>query len=417
MSTHLVNAGKMHRVSHVHFVGIGGAGMSGIAEVIAGSGYQVSGSDLTASKVTKRLSELGINISIGHRAENIKAADVVVASSAIAADNPEIIAAKEHRIPLVRRAEMLAELMRFRKGIAVAGTHGKTTTTSLLAAILAGADMDPTFVIGGLVNAFGSNARLGKGEYLVAEADESDGSFLMLQPVITVITNIDSDHLEAYAGSFDNLRQAFSQFIHKLPFYGVSVLCIDDPEVRSLAAIAGRTTLTYGEHTDADVRLDNIRQQGQQMLFDVHFPDQQKASSVQINLPGLHNVQNAVGAMAVAWELGVSVTAMAATLQEFGGIDRRFTEVGRLAVAAGHVNVFEDYAHHPSELSATIEAARKGWPGSRLVVVFQPHRYTRTCELFDDFSEVLATADMLVITDVYPAGEALIEGADTASLC
>lgn len=419
MSTgnHLQNAGKMHRVKHVHFVGIGGAGMSGIAEVIADSGYKVSGSDLKESKVTRRLAGLGIDINIGHRAENIANADVVVVSSAIDVENPELLAAREQRIPLVRRAEMLAELMRFRKGIAVAGTHGKTTTTSLLAAILAGADMDPTFVIGGLVNAFGSNARLGQGEYLIAEADESDGSFLSLQPMMAVITNIDSDHLEAYAGSFENLRQAFAEFIHHLPFYGVAVLCIDDAEVRKLAADAGRTILTYGEHQDADVRLSNLQQQGRHMQFDVLFPDQQKLSAVQLNLPGIHNVRNAVGAMAVAWELGVEINAMATALKAFTGIDRRFTEVGQLEIPNGQVSVFEDYAHHPSELAVTIEAARKGWPENRLVLVFQPHRYTRTEELFDEFARVLATADALVISDVYPAGETPIEGADTPSLC
>jgi len=414
---HLVNVGKMHRVRNVHFVGIGGAGMSGIAEVIADSGYQVSGSDLKASKVTRRLEGLGIEISIGHRAENVAVADVVVVSSAIAAENPELLAAREQRIPIVRRAEMLAELMRFRKGIAVAGTHGKTTTTSLLAGILAEAGMDPTFVIGGLVNAFGSNARLGQGEYLIAEADESDGSFLSLQPMMAVVTNIDNDHLEAYSGSFENLRQAFADFIHHLPFYGVAVLCIDNAEVRRLAKVVGRTVLTYGERQDADVRLENIQQQGSSMRFDVCFPDQQKLSAVQLNLPGIHNVINAVGAMAVAWELGVAVDDMAVALKDFTGIDRRFCKVGELDISSGQVSVYEDYAHHPSELAVTIAAARKGWPDRRLVLVFQPHRYTRTEELFDQFASVLASADVLVVTDVYPAGEAPIEGADARCLC
>ncbi|MCF6225364.1 MAG: UDP-N-acetylmuramate--L-alanine ligase [Xanthomonadales bacterium] len=410
-------SGQMHRISRVHFVGIGGAGMSGIAEVIANSGYQVSGSDLKASTLTAHLQSIGIEIHIGHRAENISTADVVVASSAIPVDNPELQAAREQRIPVVRRAEMLAELMRFKKGIAVAGTHGKTTTTSLLAAILAEAGLDPTFIIGGLVNAFGSHARLGKGEYLVAEADESDASFLLLQPMMAVITNIDSDHLEAYAGDFENLRSAFLEFIHHLPFYGVSVLCIDDPEVRGILADVSRTILTFGQHPDADIRTSNIRQQGRQMDFDVSFPNQQNKLAVSINLPGVHNVSNALGAIAVAWELGVEPEAMRKALAEFAGVGRRFAEVGELPLGTGSVTVLEDYGHHPTELAVTIEAARKGWPERRLVVVFQPHRYSRTRELFDDFAQVLAEPDVLVMTDVYPAGEDHIPGADSQSLC
>lgn len=407
----------MHRISHIHFVGIGGAGMSGIAEVIANSGYSVSGSDLKASAMTEHLQRAGIDIQIGHRAGNVKNADVVVASTAIPADNPELQAAREKRIPIVPRAEMLAELMRFRKGIAVAGTHGKTTTTSLLAAILAEAGMDPTFVIGGLVNAFGSHARLGQGEYLVAEADESDGSFLLLQPMMAVITNIDSDHLETYGGDFDNLRHAFLEFIHHLPFYGVSILCIDDPEVKRIAGDVSRTTLTFGQDPDADIRAENIQQQGRQMIFDVSFPNQQELLNITMTLPGIHNVRNALGAIATAWELGVKPEAMQLALEEFSGIGRRFAEVGELSVGAGSVTVLEDYGHHPTELAVTIEAARNGWPDQRLVVVFQPHRYSRTRELFDDFAQVLAEPDALVITDVYPAGEVLIPGADAHSLC
>ena len=410
-------SGRMHRISHIHFVGIGGAGMSGIAEVIANSGYSVSGSDLKASAMTEHLQRAGIDIQIGHRAGNVKNADVVVASTAIPADNPELQAAREKRIPIVPRAEMLAELMRFRKGIAVAGTHGKTTTTSLLAAILAEAGMDPTFVIGGLVNAFGSHARLGQGEYLVAEADESDGSFLLLQPMMAVITNIDSDHLETYGGDFDNLRHAFLEFIHHLPFYGVSILCIDDPEVKRIAGDVSRTTLTFGQDPDADIRAENIQQQGRQMIFVVSFPNQQELLNITMTLPGIHNVRNALGAIATAWELGVKPEAMQLALEEFSGIGRRFAEVGELSVGAGSVTVLEDYGHHPTELAVTIEAARNGWPDQRLVVVFQPHRYSRTRELFDDFAQVLAEPDALVITDVYPAGEVLIPGADAHSLC
>ena len=411
------NTGQMHRISHIHFVGIGGAGMSGIAEVIADSGYQVSGSDLKASAVTEHLQKVGINVQIGHYAENVSAADVVVASTAIPADNPELQAAREKRIPIVPRAEMLAELMRFKKGIAVAGTHGKTTTTSLLAAILAEAQLDPTFVIGGLVNAFGSHARLGSGEYLVAEADESDGSFLLLQPMMAVITNIDSDHLETYDQDFEKLRQAFLEFIHHLPFYGVSILCIDDPEVKRIAVDVSRTTLTYGQDPEADIRAENILQQGRQMIFDVFLPNQSKPVTMKMDLPGVHNVRNALGAIATAWELGVKPEAMQAALSDFAGIGRRFAEVGELAISAGSVTVLEDYGHHPTELAVTFEAARNGWPDRRLVVVFQPHRYTRTRELFDDFSQVLAEPDALVITDVYPAGEDVIPGADARSLC
>ncbi|MBE9548016.1 MAG: UDP-N-acetylmuramate--L-alanine ligase [Proteobacteria bacterium] len=416
-STQKSASGQMHRVSHIHFVGIGGAGMSGIAEVIANTGYQVSGSDLKESAMTRHLQSSGIEIQIGHRAENVSNADVVVVSTAIPIDNPELRAAREKRIPVVPRAEMLAELMRFRKGIAVAGTHGKTTTTSLLAAILAEAGMDPTFIIGGLVNAFGSHARLGQGEYLVAEADESDGSFLLLQPMMAVITNIDSDHLETYGGDFDNLRHAFLEFIHHLPFYGVSVLCIDDPEVKRIAGDVSRTTLTFGQDPEADIRAENIRQQGRQMSFDVRFPNQEGLLGITMNLPGTHNVRNALGAIAAAWEVGVKPEAMQFALQEFAGIGRRFEEVGELSIDKGSVTVLEDYGHHPTELAVTIEAARNGWPDRRLVVVFQPHRYSRTHELFDDFAQVLAEPDALVITDVYPAGEDLIPGADARSLC
>jgi UDP-N-acetylmuramate--alanine ligase len=356
-------------------------------------------------------------VHLGHSAGHVEGADVLVVSSAVSKDNPEVAAARESRIPVVPRAEMLAELMRFRRGIAVAGTHGKTTTTSLTASLLAEGGMDPTFVIGGLLNAWGSNARLGEGEYLVAEADESDGSFLLLQPVLALVTNIDRDHLEAYDHSFDNLRKAFLEFLHHLPFYGVAVLCIDDPKVRELVPDVTRAVVTYGLSEDADVRATDLRQEGRAMTFRAHFPNQAESLQVSLSLPGRHNVRNALGAMAIAWELGLDLASVVPCLTSFQGIGRRFAEVGRLAVPAGEVIVIEDYGHHPSELEATLTAARDGWPGTRIVAVFQPHRYTRTRDLFDEFSEVLGSADAVVLTDIYAAGEPGIDGVDSGALC
>jgi UDP-N-acetylmuramate--alanine ligase len=392
-----VNSGHlrpMRRIRRVHFVGVGGAGMNGIAEVLFNQGFDVSGSDLHASTATRRLQELGVSIFIGHDAALVDDVDVLVASTAVPATNPEVVAAREARIPVVPRAEMLAELMRFKRGIAVAGTHGKTTTTSLAASLLAEAGMDPTFVIGGVVNAWGSNARLGQGDYLLAEADESDGSFLLLQPMIALITNIDRDHLESYENSFENLKKAFLEFLQHLPFYGAAILCIDDPEVGALVPQVSRAVVTFGLSEFADIRATNIRQHGRNMSFSVHLPQASKPVEVTINLPGLHNVRN-----------------------EFKGVGRRFANVGELEIDKGSVRVIEDYGHHPSELEATIAAARQGWPDKRIVAVFQPHRFTRTASLFDEFSRVLSEAHSVVLTDIYSAGEASIEGIDSAALC
>jgi UDP-N-acetylmuramate--alanine ligase len=407
----------MRRIQRVHFVGIGGAGMSGIAEVLVNQGFTVSGSDLVESRATRHLRELGATVHQGHAAGHVTGADVLVVSSAVAAANPELLAARELRIPVVPRAEMLAELMRFRRGIAVAGTHGKTTTTSLTASLLAEAGEDPTFVIGGLLNAWGSNARLGEGRYLVAEADESDGSFLLLQPVVALVTNIDRDHLDAYEQSFDNLRKAFLEFLHHLPFYGAAVLCLDDPVVAEMLPSVTRAVVTYGLAEQADVRATDVRQEGRMMHFQAHLPGRPEPLAVSLNLPGVHNVRNALGAMAIAWELGLDLPAITPSLAAFQGVGRRFAEVGQFALPKGEVMVVEDYGHHPSELSATIAAARAGWPECRIVVVFQPHRYSRTRDLFDEFSQVLASGDAVVLTDVYAAGEDPIAGIDSGALC
>jgi len=400
----------MHRVRRIHFVGIGGAGMSGIAEVLVNLGFEVSGSDVRETAVTAHLRNTGIEIGIGHDPAHVQRVDVVVFSSAIAADNPELNAARARRIPVVPRAEMLGELMRFRAGIAVAGTHGKTTTTSLIASVLAHAEMDPTFVIGGLVNAFGTNARLGTGRYLVAEADESDASFLMLQPVISLITNIDRDHLDAYQGSFDRLQQGFLQFLHHLPFFGVAVLCVDDPHVAELVPNVGRTVITYGFSETADVRATDIVQHGRSMQFRLWLPEAQEPLEIELAQPGLHNVLNALGAAAVCAELGVSAAQIATGLGRFAGIGRRFAALGELGFAGGRALAFEDYGHHPTELDAVIQAARGGWPERRLVLVFQPHRFTRTRDQFDAFARVLGTVDALLLAEIYPAGEAPIAG-------
>jgi len=406
----------MHRVRRIHLVGVGGAGMSGIAEVLVNLGFAVSGSDLSESPTLAHLSEVGVEVAIGHAAAHVADADVVVASSAIAADNPELAGARERRIPVVPRAEMLGELMRFRAGIAVAGTHGKTTTTSLVASVMASAGMDPTFIVGGLVNNFGTGARLGQGRYLVAEADESDASFLMLQPVISLVTNIDRDHLDAYHGSFDRLQQAFLDFLHHLPFFGVAVLCIDDPHVAELVPRVGRRVITYGLSPAADVRAENVAQRGRTMEFDLWLPDADQPVAAQLAQPGWHNVQNALGAAAVCWELGLGGERIRTGLAEFGGIGRRFAELGELRFAAGSALAFEDYGHHPTELDAVLQAARSGWPERRVVLVFQPHRYTRTRDQFDAFSRVLSGADVLVLGDIYPAGETPLAGIDSDSL-
>ncbi len=407
----------MRRIQRIHFVGIGGSGMSGIAEVLVNLGFEVSGSDLAENSTTRHLQKLGATVFNSHSAEHVRTADVLVVSSAVRPDNAEVEAARQRRIPVVPRAEMLAELMRFRRGIAVAGTHGKTTTTSLIASLLAEAGLDPTFVIGGLLNAWGSHARLGAGEYLVAEADESDGSFLLLQPVVALVTNIDRDHLENYGGSFENLNKAFLEFLHHLPFHGAAVLCADDPQVAALIPEVTRAVVTYGLSEQADIHATEVRQSGREMTFNLHLPNETGSHEVRLNLPGEHNVRNALGAIAVAWELGVDVTGVTSALADFQGIGRRFAEVGSYAVTDGEVMVVEDYGHHPSELRATLQAARSGWPDKRIVAVFQPHRYSRTRDLFDDFVQVLSEADLVVLTDIYSAGEAPIEGIDSRTLC
>ena len=400
----------------VHFVGIGGVGMSGIAEVLCTLGYQVSGSDNADNATTRRLASLGIALHRGHAAANVLDADCVVVSSAIKPDNPELMEARAQRIPVVPRAEMLAELMRFKRGIAVAGTHGKTTTTSLLASVLAEGGMDPTFVIGGQLLAAGANARLGKGDWLVAEADESDGSFLRLNPAVAIVTNIDADHLENYGGDFARVKAAFSEFLHRLPFYGLAVLCIDDAEVAALAEATPRHVVTYGFHADADVRADDVRQQGARMHFTLCLPDGSRTACT-LALPGRHNVQNALAAASVGWQLGVDNAAIARALEQFAGIGRRFNQLAKLPLAGGgDVVLVDDYGHHPKELAAVFDAARGGWGDKRLVVAFQPHRYSRTRDLFDEFAAVLSTVDALVLTEVYPAGEAPIAGADAKAL-
>ena len=407
----------MRRIRKVHFVGIGGAGMSGIADVMHTLGYQVSGSDIASNAVTDRLQSLGVTVYHSHAAENVSDVDVVVTSTAISKDNAEVRAAKAQRIPIVPRAEMLAELMRFSHGIAVAGTHGKTTTTSLVTSILAEAGLDPTYVIGGKLNSSATHARLGKGKYLVAEADESDASFLYLQPMIAIVTNIDADHLPTYGGDFSRLKQAFVEFLHHLPFYGLAVVCVDDEEVRNLLPDITRPVIRYGIDFDADVRASNIRYQGTQTLFDVLLPESEKPVAITLNMPGRHNVLNALAAICVAFELGVSVQDMQAALSSFQGIGRRMHRYGEIKIAQGTVTLIDDYAHHPTEVAATLSATRNAWPEKRLVVVFQPHRYTRTRDLFEDFSQVLADCDVLMLAEVYAAGEEAIAGADGRALC
>ncbi len=406
----------MGRIHCIHFIGIGGVGMGGIAEVMLNLGYQVSGSDLQENAVTRRLGELGATVNLGHMAENIKDCDVVVISSAVKADNPEVVAAHAQRIPVVPRAEMLAELMRFRYGIAVAGTHGKTTTTSLIASVLAEGGVDPTFVIGGRLNSAGTHARLGEGRYLVAEADESDASFMHLQPMMAVVTNIDADHMETYEGDFQKLRQTFIEFLHHLPFYGLAVLCIDDPEVRNILPDITRPVTTYGLSDEADIYAVGLRQEGHRTFFQVRRRHHPEVLDITLNMPGYHNVLNALAAIAVAHEIGIDDAAIKRALENFEGIGRRFQINGEYRTAVGHVLHVDDYGHHPSEVAATIKAIRQGWPERRLVVAFQPHRYSRTRDLFEDFARVLSEVDVLVLLEVYPAGETPIAGADGRTL-
>jgi len=406
----------MGRVRRIHLVGTGGAGMGGIAEVLHNLGYEVSGSDLRENAVTRRLQDMGVRIFIGHDATHVSACDAVVVSTAIAADNPEIVAARGRRVPVVPRAEMLAELMRFRYGIGVAGTHGKTTTTSLVASLLAEGGLDPTFVIGGQLNSAASHAQLGTGHYLVAEADESDASFLYLQPSMAIVTNIDADHLSTYGGDFDRLRQIFIEYLHHLPFYGLAVLCLDDPEVRNILDEVTRPVITYGIESAADLVASEIEQDEMQTHFEVRRKGHDKALAITLNLPGRHNVLNALAAIAVATELGVPDEAIQNALAGFQGIGRRFQMAGEIETAAGRVLMIDDYAHHPGEIAPTLAAVRAGWPKRRLVVVFQPHRYTRTQDLFDDFIQVLSDVDVLVLCEVYAAGEMPISGADGRAL-
>lgn len=412
---------EMHRVRHIHFVGIGGAGMGGIAEVLANEGYQISGSDLAPNPVTQQLSALGATIYFNHRPENVLDASVVVVSTAISADNPELIAAREARIPVIRRAEMLAELMRFRHGIAVAGTHGKTTTTAMVTSIYAEAGLDPTFVNGGLVKAAGTHARLGSSRFLIAEADESDASFLHLQPMVAIVTNIEADHMDTYQGDFEILKQTFINFLHNLPFYGRAVMCIDDPVIRELLPRVGRHVTTYGFSEDADVFIEDYRQVGAQGHFTVRRQDKTPIE-VMLNSPGRHNALNAAAAIAVATDENISDDAILTALAGFQGTGRRFDFLGEYPLEnvngkSGSVMLVDDYGHHPTEVDATIKAARAGWEDKRLVMVFQPHRYTRTRDLYEDFANVLSQVDLLVMLDVYAAGETPIPGADSRSLC
>jgi UDP-N-acetylmuramate--alanine ligase len=412
-----------HKVKRIHFVGIGGAGMSGIAEVLVNLGFIVSGSDLGDSPVTRRLRALGAHVVCGHAAENVAQAEAVVISTAVRGDNPEVIAARARQIPVVPRAQMLAELMRLKSGIAIAGTHGKTTTTSLVASILAEGGLDPTFVIGGKLNAAGANARLGKGDFLVAEADESDASFLLLTPVLSVVTNIDADHMDTYGHDFARLKQAFVDFLQHLPFYGVAVLCEDDPHVRSIMPLVSKQIVRYGLSATANIRAENLRADAGRMLFDaVRVNGSVSRLPIELNLPGLHNVLNALAAIAVATELQVSDAAIIKALADFKGVGRRFQRWGEVPLCdadgavRGNYTLVDDYGHHPVEMAATLEAARGAFPGRRLVLAFQPHRYTRTRDCFEDFVKVLSTVDALLLAEVYAAGEAAVVAADGRSL-
>ncbi|MCB1951024.1 MAG: UDP-N-acetylmuramate--L-alanine ligase [Zoogloeaceae bacterium] len=407
-----------HKVKRVHFVGIGGAGMSGIAEVLLNQGFSVSGSDLGESAATRRLTAMGARVMRGHDAAHVADSDVVVVSTAVKHDNPEVRAARVRQVPVVPRAQMLAELMRLKQGVAIAGTHGKTTTTSLTASILAEGGLDPTFVIGGRLNAAGANARLGKGDFLVAEADESDASFLLLNPVISVVTNIDADHMDTYGHDFARLKQAFIDFLQRLPFYGVAVLCEDDPHVRSIMPLVSKQIVRYGFSPNANIRAENVRAEAGRMLFDVlRINGSVSRLSITLNMPGMHNVLNALAAIAVATEVGVSDEAIIQALADFKGVGRRFQRYGEVALpAGGSFTLVDDYGHHPVEMAATLEAARGAFPGRRLVLAFQPHRYTRTRDCFEDFVKVLSTVDALVLAEVYSAGEAPLVAADGRAL-
>jgi UDP-N-acetylmuramate--alanine ligase len=403
---------RMRRIHCMHFVGIGGSGMSGIAEVMLSLGYSVQGSDLKPNKQTRRLEKLGATVFIGHSADNIATADAIVVSSAIDDSNAEVAAAHERLMPIVPRAEMLAELMRFRYSIAVAGTHGKTTTTSLVASVLAEGGLDPTFVIGGRLKSADANARLGQGDYLVAEADESDASFVHLKPMLAIVTNIDADHMPTYEGDIDKLRSGFVEFLHNLPFYGLAVVCTDDHGVNEILGNIGRSIVTYGINADADIRAENIKFSEGLTSFDVIRSGDREALRISLRLPGMHNVRNAMAAIAVADELQIGDDAVVRALDKFEGIDRRFQILGEVEAAAGKILLVDDYGHHPTEIAATLDAAKSGWPERRVVLVFQPHRYTRTRDLLDDFAAVLSAADVAIVLDVYAAGEAPIAGAD-----
>ena len=408
---------EMRRIRVIHFVGIGGAGMCGIAEVLLNQGYRITGSDLKDSPVTQRLRTLGAEVFIGHQEDNISEADVLVVSTAIDESNPEVSAALTRRVPIVRRAEMLAELMRFRHGIAVAGTHGKTTTTSLVTSVLAEAKLDPTFVIGGKLNSAGANARLGLSRYLVAEADESDASFLHLQPMVSIVTNIDADHMSTYGGDFEKLKNTFIEFLHNLPFYGLAVVCIDDDNVRSILPGLSRQVTTYGFSEDADYRATDLQQDGIFTSFNVHRSGKDAPLSIRMRMPGKHNVLNALAAIAVAEDEGVDEQSIVRALEKFEGVGRRFQINGTVPLGNGDVMLVDDYGHHPRELEVTLDAIRKGFPERRLVMVFQPHRYSRTRDLYEDFVRVLSDADVLLLMEVYPAGEKPIAGADGRSMC
>lgn len=407
---------EMRRIRRIHFVGVGGVGMCGIAEVLQNQGYNVSGSDLRESAVVDRLRSMGVRVEIGHAAENIGDADVVVTSTAVSNENVEVAEALARRVPVVPRAEMLAELMRFRHGIAVAGTHGKTTTTSMIASILAQADLDPTFVIGGKLTSAGTNARLGQSRYLVAEADESDASFLHLQPMVAVVTNIDADHMHTYGGDFSRLENTFVEFLHNLPFYGLAVMCVDDPVVRKLLPRVNRQFITYGFSEDADVCATNVKQEGLKTHFRLHRGEHEPVD-ITINMPGKHNVLNALAAIAVCTDEGANEQAIKDGLAEFTGVGRRFEVLGEFQLDKGSATLVDDYGHHPREVEATIKAVRDGWPGRRLVMMYQPHRYTRTRDLYEDFVEVLSGVDALLMLEVYSAGEDPIPGADSKALC
>jgi len=420
MNPHATHAGVpgMRRISRIHFVGIGGAGMCGIAEVLCNQGYRVSGSDASNSPTLARLRDAGVEAHVGHAASHVAGADVVVSSSAVREDNVEIVAARAQRIPIVPRAEMLAELMRYRHGIAVAGTHGKTTTTSIIASIFAEAGLDPTFVIGGRLNSAQANARLGVSRYLIAEADESDASFLHLQPMVAVVTNIDADHMATYGGDFERLKRTFVEFLHNLPFYGLGVLCIDDPAVASIIPQVTRQVITYGRSADADFRLSDFRQEGARSHFRVERPAGKSALELSLALPGAHYALNATAAVAVATDEDIPDEAIVRGLAAFQGVGRRFEMHGELPLpGGGSVLLVDDYGHHPTEVAANLAAVRAGWPGRRLVMVYQPHRYTRTQELYEDFARVLSQVDALLLLEVYSAGEDPIPGADSRSLC